>query len=62
MTIFGPLGPSLAPAIKANRGLYKWLKPFANWYAGLAGYRRMGLKYDDLCARISLLENVFFRD
>ena len=48
MTVFGPLGPSLAPAIKANRGLYKWVKPFANWYAGLMGYRRVGLKYDDL--------------
>ncbi|KAI0693716.1 ubiquinol-cytochrome-c reductase complex subunit 6 [Cytidiella melzeri] len=48
MTAFGPLGPSLAPAIRANRGLYKWLKPFASWYAGLSGYRRMGLKYDDL--------------
>lgn len=46
--MFGPLGPSLAPAIKANRGLYKWLKPIANWYAGVSGYRRVGLKYDDL--------------
>lgn len=47
---FGPLGPSLAPVIKANRGLYKWFKPFAGWYANLMGYRRLGLKYDDLCA------------
>ncbi|KAI0085478.1 ubiquinol-cytochrome-c reductase complex subunit 6 [Irpex rosettiformis] len=46
--MFGPLGPSLAPTIKANRGLYKIIKPFAGWYADLMGYRRMGLKYDDL--------------
>ncbi|KAI0340635.1 ubiquinol-cytochrome-c reductase complex subunit 6 [Trametopsis cervina] len=48
MTVFGPLGPSLAPVIKARRGTYKWFKPFAQWYAGLMGYRRLGLKYDDL--------------
>ncbi|GJE97083.1 ubiquinol-cytochrome-c reductase complex subunit [Phanerochaete sordida] len=48
MTIFGPLGPSLASSIKANRGIYKWVKPFADWYAGVAGYRKIGLRYDDL--------------
>ncbi|EKM55722.1 uncharacterized protein PHACADRAFT_144432 [Phanerochaete carnosa HHB-10118-sp] len=48
MTIFGPLGLSLAQTVKANRGLYKWVKPFADWYAGVAGYRKIGLKYDDL--------------
>lgn len=47
---FGPLGPSLAPAIRANRGLYKWIKPIATWYADLSGHRRLGLKYDDLRA------------
>ena len=50
MSFFGPLGPSLAPAIRRNRTLYKWVKPFADWYAGIAGYRQMGLKYDDLRA------------
>ena len=48
--LFGPLGPSLASTVKANRGLYRWFKPFAEWYAGIAGYRQMGLKYDDLSA------------
>ena len=50
MTLFGALGPSLAQTVKSNRGLYKWVKPFANWYAGLSGYRKIGLKYDDLRA------------
>ncbi|KAJ8515536.1 hypothetical protein ONZ45_g7051 [Pleurotus djamor] len=46
--MFGPLGLSLAPQIKASRTLSKYLKPVAAWYANLAGYRRMGFKYDDL--------------
>ena len=50
MTIFGPLGPSLASAVTRNRGVYRAFKPFADWYADLAGYRKYGLKYDDLCA------------
>ena len=50
MTIFGPLSLSFASAVRGNRTVYKWFKPFANWYAGLAGYRQMGLKYDDLRA------------
>ncbi|CDO74733.1 hypothetical protein BN946_scf184686.g4 [Trametes cinnabarina] len=48
MTIAGPLGPSLAPAIRRNRSLYQWIKPIANWYANVSGYRKVGLKYDDL--------------
>ncbi|KAI0713224.1 ubiquinol-cytochrome-c reductase complex subunit 6 [Earliella scabrosa] len=48
MTILGPLGPSLAPAIRRNRTLYAWLKPVADWYANVAGHRKVGLKYDDL--------------
>ncbi|PSR88893.1 hypothetical protein PHLCEN_2v5042 [Hermanssonia centrifuga] len=46
--MFGPLGLSLAPVIKANRGIYRWIKPFANWYVNVAGYRKLGLRYDDL--------------
>ncbi|KAH7930885.1 14 kDa subunit of cytochrome bd ubiquinol oxidase [Leucogyrophana mollusca] len=42
------LGPSLAPYIRSSRTLRKWVKPVATWYADLMGYRRMGLKYDDL--------------
>ena len=48
MTVLGPLGPSLAPAIRRSRGLYAMLKPVADWYANVSGYRKVGLKYDDL--------------
>ncbi|KAI0319817.1 cytochrome bd ubiquinol oxidase subunit [Amylostereum chailletii] len=48
--MFGPLGFSLAPQIRASRGLANALKPLATWYANLAGYRKMGLVYDDLRA------------
>jgi ubiquinol-cytochrome c reductase subunit 7 len=44
----GPLGPSLAPYVRSSRTLSKWLKPVATWYANLAGYRKVGLVYDDL--------------
>ncbi|KAI0253961.1 cytochrome b-c1 complex subunit 7 [Lactifluus subvellereus] len=44
----GPLGLSLAPYVRSSRTLSKWLKPIASWYANLAGYRKMGLLYDDL--------------
>jgi ubiquinol-cytochrome c reductase subunit 7 len=46
--VFGPLGPSLAPQIRSSRSLYRWVKPIADWYASVAGYRKVGLKYDDL--------------
>ncbi|KAF8448045.1 cytochrome b-c1 complex subunit 7 [Boletus edulis BED1] len=42
------LGPSLAPYVRSSRSLKKFVTPIAHWYAGLMGYRRMGLKYDDL--------------
>ncbi|CEQ42731.1 SPOSA6832_04582, partial [Sporobolomyces salmonicolor] len=42
------LGPSFASTIKQSRGLYKFLKPLADKYASLAGYRQHGLKYDDI--------------
>ncbi|KAH9934906.1 ubiquinol-cytochrome-c reductase complex subunit 6 [Fomitopsis serialis] len=48
MVLSNPLGPSLAPAILKSRGLYRYVKPFADWYAGLSGYRKVGYKYDDL--------------
>ncbi|KAI0781171.1 ubiquinol-cytochrome-c reductase complex subunit 6 [Trametes elegans] len=48
MTIAGPLGPSLAPAIRRSRTLYQFLKPVSDWYANVSGYRKVGLKYDDL--------------
>jgi len=42
------LGPSFASAVKNSRGLYGFLKPLADKYANLAGYRQHGLKYDDI--------------
>jgi ubiquinol-cytochrome c reductase subunit 7 len=44
----GALGPSLAPQVRASRGLYKLLKPVADAYSNLSGYRKVGLKYDDI--------------
>ena len=51
---FGPLGLSFAPYVRSSRTLSKWLKPVANWYANLSGYRRVGLLYDDLSAYPSI--------
>ncbi|KAG2146941.1 cytochrome b-c1 complex subunit 7 [Suillus bovinus] len=42
------LGLSLAPYIRSSRTLKKYVTPVAHWYADLMGYRKMGLKYDDL--------------
>lgn len=42
------LGPSLFQQVKASRSLYSFLKPVANAYANLSGYRKVGLKYDDI--------------
>jgi Ubiquinol-cytochrome C reductase complex 14kD subunit len=46
--MFGPLGLSFAPYVRSSRYIYNWIKPIATWYANLAGYRKMGFKYDDL--------------
>ncbi|EHY55724.1 Cytochrome b-c1 complex subunit 7 [Exophiala dermatitidis] len=40
--------PSLAPYILKRPWLKRWMVPFANWYADAAGYRRLGLRHDDL--------------
>ncbi|EJT96813.1 cytochrome b-c1 complex subunit 7 [Dacryopinax primogenitus] len=48
MPLGGPLGISFGKQIIANRTLYRWVKPVAAWYADLCGYRKMGLRYDDL--------------
>lgn len=48
MPFYGPLGFSLAPQIRRSKTLYRWIKPVADWYAHIAGYRQMGLRYDDL--------------
>ena len=57
------LGPSLAPYVRSSRSLKKLVTPVAHWYADLMGYRRMGLKYDDLRASfifVAVLPLTFF--
>ena len=34
--------------IRQSPTLYRFFKPFASWYANAAGYRKYGLKHDDL--------------
>ncbi|TRM61713.1 cytochrome b-c1 complex subunit 7 [Schizophyllum amplum] len=46
--IFGPTSLSLASRVTANKTLLAWCKPIAAWYTDLMGYRKYGLRYDDL--------------
>lgn len=41
-------GLSLARFVKSSPALLRMVRPVANAYARAAGYRQMGLKYDDL--------------
>ncbi|KAI5359878.1 Putative cytochrome b-c1 complex subunit 7 [Septoria linicola] len=40
--------PSLAPYIMKRPWLQKWMKPLSQWYFDNAGYRKLGLRADDL--------------
>ncbi|OJJ41181.1 hypothetical protein ASPWEDRAFT_250126 [Aspergillus wentii DTO 134E9] len=40
--------PSLANYIVKRPLLKRWMMPIANWYTDAAGYRRLGLRVDDL--------------
>ncbi|KAA6410142.1 MAG: ubiquinol-cytochrome c reductase [Lasallia pustulata] len=40
--------PSLTKFIIKRPWLNRWMTPLANWYAGAAGYRKLGLRADDL--------------
>ncbi|KAL4785771.1 cytochrome b-c1 complex subunit 7 [Aspergillus varians] len=40
--------PSLANYIVKRPFLSRWMKPIANWYVDAAGYRKLGLRVDDL--------------
>ncbi|KAJ5610312.1 hypothetical protein N7510_007031 [Penicillium lagena] len=40
--------PSLTNFIVKRPWLQRWMMPLSQWYADAAGYRRLGLKYDDL--------------
>ncbi|KZP01265.1 ubiquinol-cytochrome c reductase subunit 7 [Calocera viscosa TUFC12733] len=58
----GPLGISFANQIIKNRTLYRWVKPIAVWYADLCGYRKLGLRYDDLiCEENPIVEKALTR-
>ncbi|KAJ5747815.1 uncharacterized protein N7511_009511 [Penicillium nucicola] len=48
--------PSFANYIVKRPLLKRWMQPLANWYTDAAGYRRLGLKFDDLIPEES--ENV----
>ncbi|KAF4582203.1 ubiquinol-cytochrome C reductase-like protein [Ophiocordyceps camponoti-floridani] len=39
---------SLGPFIVKRPWLHKMIMPLADWYANAAGYRKLGLRYDDL--------------
>ncbi|CAG9992650.1 unnamed protein product [Clonostachys byssicola] len=39
---------SLAPYVLKRPWLSRILKPVASWYVGASGYRKLGLRYDDL--------------
>ncbi|OGE50259.1 hypothetical protein PENARI_c017G00334 [Penicillium arizonense] len=40
--------PSFASYIVKRPLLKRWMQPLANWYTDAAGYRKLGLKFDDL--------------
>ncbi|KAK2793571.1 Cytochrome b-c1 complex subunit 7 [Onygenales sp. PD_12] len=41
-------GFSLAPQIASRPWLKRIVMPFANWHANASGYRKLGLRFDDL--------------
>jgi len=49
----GPLGITLAPYIYRRPALLKVLTPFAQAYINWSGYRKIGLRYDDLRKHVS---------
>ncbi|BCR85119.1 ubiquinol--cytochrome-c reductase subunit 7 [Aspergillus chevalieri] len=40
--------PSLTSYIVKRPWLKRWMMPIAEWYADAAGYRRLGLRFDDI--------------
>ncbi|KAL8853232.1 MAG: hypothetical protein Q9221_001966 [Calogaya cf. arnoldii] len=40
--------PSMTKFITKRPWLKRWMVPLANWYADAAGYRKLGLRADDL--------------
>lgn len=52
----GPLGITLAPHIYRRPALLKALTPLAQAYINWSGYRKIGLRYDDLRKQYDCLE------
>ncbi|KAL4809070.1 cytochrome b-c1 complex subunit 7 [Aspergillus unguis] len=46
--------PSLTNFIVKRPFLKRWMQPIANWYVDAAGYRRLGLRADDLIPEESM--------
>merc|ERR1712130_879315 len=44
--------PSLAPYIMKRPWLMRWMRPLSEWYFDNAGYRKLGLRADDLVFRM----------
>ncbi|KAL8737393.1 MAG: hypothetical protein Q9181_001730 [Wetmoreana brouardii] len=40
--------PSMTKFIMKRPWLKRWMKPLSEWYANAAGYRKIGLRVDDL--------------
>ncbi|CAK3867411.1 ubiquinol-cytochrome c reductase complex 14 kda [Lecanosticta acicola] len=40
--------PSLAPFINKRPWLKRWMQPLSKWYLDNSGYRKLGLRADDL--------------
>ncbi|KAL8972983.1 MAG: hypothetical protein Q9183_000235 [Haloplaca sp. 2 TL-2023] len=40
--------PSMTKFIMKRPWLKQWMKPLSEWYANAAGYRKLGLRVDDL--------------
>ncbi|KAJ5559951.1 Cytochrome b-c1 complex subunit 7 [Penicillium frequentans] len=46
--VFTMSAPSITNYIVKRPWLKRWMTPLANWYTDAAGYRKLGLKFDDL--------------
>ncbi|KAH8693144.1 ubiquinol-cytochrome c reductase complex 14 kDa protein [Talaromyces proteolyticus] len=54
--------PSMTSYVVKRPYLRRWLQPIAEWYTNAAGYRRLGLRADDLIPEESeLVQNALRR-
>ena len=47
------ISSSITSFVRARPSLTNLLRPLASWYANAAGYRQLGLRYDDLLSEES---------